>query len=95
MSVVYDTPIKLIIFDNDGTLMDTEWCYSVAHKEVTGYDLDWDFKVQLMGKTAIEACRMTCDHYGLTESPESLCERRTKAVERFWPTVPLMPHLLA
>ena len=83
-------PIKVVIFDNDGTLMDTETAYTVAHKETTGYDLDWDFKVQLMGKTALEACRLTCEHYGLTESPESLAERRTKAVERFWPNIPLM-----
>ena len=82
--------IKVVIFDNDGTLMDTETAYTVAHKECTGYDLDWDFKVQLMGKTAIEACRLTCEHYGLTESPESLAERRSKAVERFWPNIPLM-----
>ena len=91
MTKIYDTPIKLIIFDNDGTLMDTEWCYSIAHKEVTGYDLDWDFKLQLMGKTAIEACRLTCNHYNLTETPESLANRRNLALERFWPTIPLMP----
>ena len=84
-------PIKLAIFDNDGTLMDTETVYSIAHKEVTGYDLEWDFKVQLMGKTGIEACRLTCEHHGLTESPESLLARRTEVVSKHWPNVKLMP----
>ncbi|EAY12714.1 haloacid dehalogenase-like hydrolase family protein [Trichomonas vaginalis G3] len=89
--MLHETPIKLIIFDNDGTLMNTEWVYSVAHKICTGYDIEWDFKVNLMGKTPIEACRLTCEHYHLTESPESLCERRTKIVDQYWPTIPLMP----
>lgn len=71
--------------------MNTEWVYSVAHKQCTGFDLDWDFKVNLMGKTPIEACRLTVEHYGLKESPESLCERRTKIVNEYWPTIPLMP----
>lgn len=84
-------PIKCVIFDNDGTLMDTEIVYTIAHKEVTGFDLDWDFKVQLMGKTELEACKLTCDHYGLKESPESLSARRTKIVNEQWPHVKLMP----
>jgi pseudouridine-5'-monophosphatase len=71
--------------------MDTEWVYTIAHKEVTGHDLEWSFKVKLMGKTAIEACRMTCEYHNLTESPESLCARRSAVETRYWPSIPLMP----
>ncbi|OHT11869.1 haloacid dehalogenase-like hydrolase family protein [Tritrichomonas foetus] len=91
MSLVYNEPIRAVIFDNDGTLMNTEWVYSVAHKECTGSELTWDLKIHLMGKTPIEACRITCEALNLTESPESLCERRTKMVEEYWPTIPMMP----
>ena len=89
--MLWDKPIKGVIFDNDGTLMDTEWVYSVAHKEMTGRDLEWSFKIHLMGKTPIEACRMTVEHYGLTEDPEVFCARRTELVEKYWPTIPMMP----
>ena len=90
MAKLWPHPIRAIIYDNDGTLMDTEWVYSVAHKECTGYDLEWDFKVHMMGKTPIEACRMTVEHHNLSESPESLCKRRTELVEKYWPTIPMM-----
>ena len=91
MSLVYNTPIKLVIFDNDGTLMNTEWVYSVAHKICTGEELQWDLKLQLMGKTPIEACRITCEQMGLKMTPEELLDQRTKIVEEYWPTIPLMP----
>lgn len=91
MSLVYNEPIKAVIFDNDGTLMNTEWVYSVAHKECTGSELTWDLKIHLMGKTPLEACKITCDALHLTESPESLCKRRTEMVEKYWPTIPMMP----
>ncbi|KAH0789094.1 haloacid dehalogenase-like hydrolase family protein [Histomonas meleagridis] len=91
MAKVYDKPIQAVIFDNDGTLMDTEWVYSVAHKELTGIDLEWDFKVNLMGKTPIEASRLTVEHYGLKDTPEEYCRKRTEIVNKYWPTIPMMP----
>ena len=53
MTFVWPTPIKAVIFDNDGTLLDTEWAYTWVHKEITGHELDWELKPQLMGKNAI------------------------------------------
>jgi pseudouridine-5'-monophosphatase len=91
MAKLWPHPIRAVIFDNDGTLMNTEWVYSVAHKEVTGYELEWNFKVKLMGKTSLEACRLTCEYHNLTESPESLCARRSAVESRYWSSVPLMP----
>lgn len=88
---LYKTPIKLIIFDNDGTLMNTEWVYGVAHKMCTGHELVWDLRLNLMGRTPHEASKIIIDHYGLNETPESLTERRTKIVYQYWPSIPLMP----
>jgi pseudouridine-5'-monophosphatase len=45
MQKVWPHAIRAVIFDNDGTLMNTEWVYSAVHKVVTGYDLEWSFKV--------------------------------------------------
>ena len=84
-------PIQCVIFDNDGTLMDTEWAYSWAHKQLTGYDLDWTLKARLMGKQSIESWKITCEYYGLKESPEVLSEKRTKLLEDCWKDIKLMP----
>lgn len=91
MEKVYNKPIKAVIFDNDGTLMNTEWVYSVAHKEITGQELDWSLKSQLMGRTPIEASRITVEALGLKMTPDEFCARRTELVDKYWPTIPLMP----
>jgi beta-phosphoglucomutase-like phosphatase (HAD superfamily) len=95
MTKAWPHPICAVIFDNDDTLMNTDWVYHIAHKEVTGYDLEWNLKQKLMGKTPIEACRITCAHHNLSESPESLCARRTAVESRYWPSIPLMPGAMA
>lgn len=91
MSLLWDHPIKAIIFDNDGTLMDTESVYTICHKALTGIDLDWDFKIQLLGRTPIEACRMTVEHFHLNETPEEHLKRRVEFIYSYWPKVKLMP----
>jgi pseudouridine-5'-monophosphatase len=91
MAKLCPSPIRAVIFDNDGTLMDTEWVYTVCHNEVTGHDLDWDFKAQLMGRTSLEASRLTVEYYHMDETPESLYRRRNEAESKLWPQVKLLP----
>ena len=86
-----DIPIKLVIFDNDGTLMDTEWAYTWVHKEITGYSLDWDLKAKFVGKNSFESCKLMKEIYNLEESIESLSERRTKIIENCWKDIILLP----
>ena len=90
MTFVWPTPIKAVIFDNDGTLLDTEWAYTWVHKEITGHELDWELKPQLMGKNAIETCRLLVSYYGLDITPEALVEKRTKTLEHCWDNLKLM-----
>lgn len=88
---IWTSPIRAIIFDNDGTLSDTEGGYSWAHKELTGEELSWDLKPQLMGKSALETCQFYVEHYHLNTTPEELVKRRSKILEQCWKKVKLLP----
>ena len=90
-SKIWDTPIKAIIFDNDGTLMDTEWAYEWAFEQITGQKESLEMKAKLMGKAALESCSILIDFANLNETPEHLSDRRTKLLEQCWKSVKLLP----
>ena len=88
---IWPHAIKAIIFDNDGTLVDTEWVYSWAHEKITGEKLSWDLKPQLMGKPAKETCELLIQRYNLKMPLDGLMTYRTKIVEECWDKVKLLP----
>ena len=91
MQKVYETPIKAVIFDNDGTLIDTEWAYEWAHEQLTGHKLDMALKAKLMGKASYESCEFVINYYGLKEDVKEFSDRRTKLLENCWKDVKLLP----
>ena len=91
MEPKYATPIKAVIFDNDGTLLDTEWAYEWAHEQLTGHKMDAALKAKLMGKPSRETCEMVTQLYGIKEPVDSFAERRTKMLEKCWDNVKLLP----
>ena len=84
-------PIKAVIFDNDGTLMDTEWAYEWAHEQIIGRKLDMTLKAKLMGKNSRESCQLLVDLCKLDETPEELADRRAEMLEKCWENVKMMP----
>ena len=91
MEKKYTTPIKAVLFDNDGTLVDTEWAYEWAHEQLTGHKLDMALKAKLMGKASYESCAFVIDYYGLKEDVKEFSDRRTKLLEHCWDKVTLLP----
>lgn len=89
--MIWDHEIRACIFDFDGTLVDSEEAYSQTQIECIGRPVEWDFKVQMMGKTLLEACRLSVEHYHLDETPESYAKRYAETIDRHWATIPLMP----
>jgi len=83
--------IKAVIFDNDGTLMDTEWAHTWVVEEISGQKMTWELKSQLMGKNAMESSTIICDHFSLNETPKEFCDRRTQLLEKCWENVELLP----
>lgn len=88
---LWDHPIKAVIFDNDGTLMDTEWAYEWAHEQIIGRKLDMSLKAKLMGKNSKESCQLLVDLFNLNETPDELAERRSKMLEKCWENIKMMP----
>jgi pseudouridine-5'-monophosphatase len=93
-SLLYPVPIRAVIFDNDGTLVDSEGAYSIVHRVCTGQPLDLGLKVTMMGKKYLEACQLTVDFCHLDETAEEYGVRFAKEAERHWPTIDLMPGVM-
>jgi pseudouridine-5'-monophosphatase len=91
MAAVWPTPIRAVIFDNDGTLADTEWAYSWVHEQITGHPMDWEMKPRLMGKPALETCQLLVEYYHLDTTPEALVDTRTNLISKCWKDIKLLP----
>lgn len=53
--------ITHVIFDMDGTLLDTEPVYTIATQEILakyGKKFEWSLKSKMMGQRAIDAARI-------------------------------------
>ena len=72
-------PIKAIIFDFDGLLVDTETLRIEAYRELfneRGIEFDLKEVPQILGKTGFEAMKYLKDKYGLEEATEDLLAKR-------------------
>ena len=91
MQKVWAHPIKLVIFDNDGTLMDTEWAYSWAHEQLCGQPIPPELTAQLLGKAHIESCQTMIKYFNLNETPEGLSKKREVLLDHCWRDIKLLP----
>jgi len=84
-------PIKAVIFDNDGLLLDTEPIYARVHQELTGHFLDWDFRRKLIGRTGPAACGLIVKEYGMNETALEYLARRDARLQEEFPKSQLFP----
>ena len=83
-----------VIFDVDGTLLDTESVYTAATNHVLapyGRQLEWSLKQQLMGRPALDACRIMVEQLGLPTTAEALLAQRQAYEHAAWPHTAAMP----
>jgi len=88
--------ITHVIFDVDGTLLDTERVYTDVTNAVLapfGHTLTWSLKQHLMGRPALEACQITVDTLGLADriTAEKFLARRHEFELAAGPTTRAMP----
>ena len=77
-----------IIFDLDGTLLDTEPLYTEAAQKVLdpyGHTYTLELKRRVMGGDSVRSAQLTIDEFDLPMSAEEFLARRESHLERLFP----------
>ncbi|MDG1923866.1 MAG: HAD hydrolase-like protein, partial [Pseudomonadales bacterium] len=86
MSVYFEP--KAILFDLDGTLLDTEPLYTLATQKVLdpfGITFTLEFKRTIVGRQALQSAAMTVEHYGLALTPQAFLDQRAHYLNDLFP----------
>ena len=91
-------PPTHVIFDLDGTLIDTEPAYTLAAESVLarfGKVFDFGIKRQIMGGGPLAGARFVVEHLGLPLSPEEYLAEREALLTEACKTARAMPGAVA
>ena len=84
-------PASALIFDLDGTLLDTEPLYTLATQRVFdeyGKDFTLEFKRTIVGREAKESAEMTVRHFDLPIDAETFLAARGDILKTLFPDAP-------
>ncbi|PLW19555.1 hypothetical protein PCANC_01555 [Puccinia coronata f. sp. avenae] len=91
------TPIKAVIFDMDGLLLDSERLYTQVTNEILApynKQLTWEIKAMLMGRPSEESAKILIERTGIPLSPEELLSMLSARQRTLFSTVQPMPGAL-
>jgi HAD superfamily hydrolase (TIGR01509 family) len=91
---VLTIPVKNVIYDMDGLLLDTEQFYTAATSIIAarfGKVFDWTVKSKMMGKRATDAARVLVDELELPMGPEEYLAERTGILKQLFPGAEPLP----
>lgn len=86
-------PIKAIIFDCDGTILDTLQIYFQANGELLGFPYPPELAKQTNGRSEIEVCTIIVNHFHLQMTPKEFLEKRGKILKNTLSNCQVIPHV--
>ena len=87
-------PIKAVVFDNDGVLVDTVSLYIQVNSEIIGKPYPDYMRARTNGRTDIDACKIIIDEFHLNMTPEELVAKRFKMLHDLFPQVKKIPGVM-
>ncbi|KAK8833789.1 Pseudouridine-5'-phosphatase [Tritrichomonas musculus] len=90
---VWPHPIKAVIFDCDGTILDTLPIYFQTNDKILGFKYPRELSKQTCGKSEIEICRIIVNHFNLPMTPQEYLDKRNEILNDTLPNSELIPHV--
>lgn len=86
-------PIKAVIFDCDGTILDTLKIYFQANGKILGFTYPPEVAKITNGKGELDVCRIIVDHFKLDMAPEDFQAQREVILEKTLENAEIFPHV--
>lgn len=81
--------LKAIIFDMDGVIIDSEPMHYKAYHDMfneIGIEVSKELYESFTGQSTLNVCKRLCDHFKLSQTPESLVAIKRKHYKQFFDT---------
>ena len=89
----YPHPIKAVIFDNDGTILDSIPIYRKANEKLIGQQYPKWFQQTVNGRNDYDVASRIIEHYKLNMTPEEYVSKRLQILEDDLENIELIPGI--
>ena len=90
---LYPHEIKAVIFDNDGTILDTLELYFTIMEQMVNTKFTEEFKIRLNGRSDMDVARIMVDTYKLDMTWEEYIKKREPLITPKLPDCKLIPGI--
>ena len=87
---VYPHDIKAVIFDNDGTIIDTLELYFTIMEDMVHDKFSQDFKLSMNGQSDMDVARIMVNKYNLPYTWQEYLEKRAPILDEKLPDCPFV-----